>query len=125
MRSGVTFDADGMPIGFTDKVYEDMQALIDVSHALGVRLMPVLLDYTMADGVDYELCEVGEHPDILTDSDNDYEKRAAFVAPRRFRRLFQRQRDDIRVGRDERTGRDILQRPGQPGPDTGLHAGAR
>ena len=76
MRSGVTFDGSGNPTGFTDKVYEDMQILVDTAELLGIKLIPVLLDFKMADGVSYESAPVGEHPDCITDGS----KRAALIS---------------------------------------------
>ncbi|MBD3296112.1 MAG: S8 family serine peptidase, partial [Candidatus Omnitrophica bacterium] len=68
LRSGITFDASGNPTGFTDKVYEDMQALLDAAKMLGIKVLPVLLDWTIADGVSTEDgTPVGEHPDLITD----------------------------------------------------------
>ncbi|MBD3295885.1 MAG: hypothetical protein GF392_00770, partial [Candidatus Omnitrophica bacterium] len=69
LRSGMTFDANGVPTGFTEKVYEDMQALLDAAKMLGIKLMPVLLDHTVADNVtDQEGNPVGEHKEIITDA---------------------------------------------------------
>jgi len=63
MRSGVNFTGT-TPTTFTNFVYEDMQALIDKANEYGIKLMPVLLDFTMADGNagTYE----GEHPTCIT-----------------------------------------------------------
>ncbi|MBD3426868.1 MAG: S8 family serine peptidase, partial [Candidatus Omnitrophica bacterium] len=74
LRSGVTFDGSGNPTGFTDKVYDDMDALVDVAEILGIKLIPVLLDFKMADndGTGAK----ADHPDLITDSG----KRSAFVS---------------------------------------------
>ncbi|MFH1411296.1 MAG: hypothetical protein ABIG55_01465, partial [Candidatus Omnitrophota bacterium] len=68
LRSGINFDASGNPISFTASVYEDMDVLIDVAEAKGLKLIPVLLDFTIADGVSVEgSTQVGEYPDLITD----------------------------------------------------------
>ncbi|MCX5679970.1 MAG: hypothetical protein NTZ95_04865 [Candidatus Omnitrophica bacterium] len=47
LRSGVTFDANGIPTGFTANVYEDMDALLACAKSLGIKVMPVLFDYLL------------------------------------------------------------------------------
>ncbi|MBU0683663.1 MAG: hypothetical protein KJ864_05185, partial [Candidatus Omnitrophica bacterium] len=73
LRAGVEFDEDGTPIGFTERVYEDMNALLDCAKALGIKLMPVLFDYMIADGVGGN--DVGEHSELIKDP----AKRSALV----------------------------------------------
>ncbi|MDD5439048.1 MAG: hypothetical protein PHS37_02570, partial [Candidatus Omnitrophica bacterium] len=65
LRAGINFAADGTPLSFTDKVYEDMDALIACAKALGIKLMPVLFDYTIADGG--ATAPNADHPDLFTD----------------------------------------------------------
>ncbi|GEM_PF-2570911 len=68
LRSGVVFDGGGAPISFSAHVYEDMDALMDAANALGIKLIPTLFDYTLADGVDMEGPNpVGEYPELITD----------------------------------------------------------
>ncbi|MFQ5953360.1 MAG: hypothetical protein ACE5JK_08200, partial [Candidatus Omnitrophota bacterium] len=68
LRSGVTFDGSGTTTGFTDHVYEDMDALLDAARALGVKIIPVFFDKTLGDKVSDESgYPVGEHPDLITD----------------------------------------------------------
>lgn len=79
LRSGIVFSPEpsgstyaatnGTPVGFTDYVYDDMDALIDIAKENNVRLMPVLLDYLMADGVTSQGgTQVGEYPACITDA---------------------------------------------------------
>ncbi|MEK7992659.1 MAG: cellulase family glycosylhydrolase, partial [Planctomycetota bacterium] len=75
LRSGIIFDVNGVPTGFTDKVYADMQALLAAAAANNVKLMPVLFDYLLADG-DTVGGGLGEHADLITDPT----KRAALVS---------------------------------------------
>ncbi|MBD3425855.1 MAG: hypothetical protein GF409_01335 [Candidatus Omnitrophica bacterium] len=76
IRSGITFDAGGSPTGLTTHVYEDMDALVEAAQVLGIRLVPVLFDYMIADNVSMEGANpVGEYPDLITDS----AKRTALV----------------------------------------------
>ena len=70
LRAGMIFAADGTPIGFTDKVYDDMRALLDAAKALGIPLMPVLFDYMFADGAG---------PSDYADLINDATKRQALL----------------------------------------------
>jgi len=67
LRAGISFAADGTPIGFNDTatVYADMQALLNTAAALNIKLIPTLLDYRMADNVSGDYW--GEHPDLITD----------------------------------------------------------
>ena len=77
LRAGVQFDDAGNPIGFTDKVYEDMDVLVSEARSRGIKLMPVLVDFLIADGVSEEWgTQVGEHPDAITDP----AKRVAFIS---------------------------------------------
>ncbi|MFC1548361.1 S8 family serine peptidase [Candidatus Omnitrophota bacterium] len=69
LRAGVTFSGSN-PTGFNSNVYADMDALIEVAEMLGVKLLPVLLDFKMADGVSNESgTAVGEHLDLITNTD--------------------------------------------------------
>jgi len=45
LRSGVRFDAAGMPSGLDEAVLRDMEALTSAARRHGVGLMPVLLDF--------------------------------------------------------------------------------
>ncbi|MGB3111781.1 MAG: hypothetical protein WBB84_02205, partial [Candidatus Omnitrophota bacterium] len=78
LRSGMTFDGSGNPISFnTPQVYADMDALVEAANVLGIKLIPVLFDYMLADGVSDESgYPVGEHQDLITDP----VKRAALLA---------------------------------------------
>ena len=82
-RAGLKLNADKTPyinglgkLEFTDKVIEDMQALLDSAKALGMKVMPVLLDFHMADGISDESGNwVGDFPELI----NDPVKRAKLV----------------------------------------------
>ncbi|MFA6142936.1 MAG: hypothetical protein WC738_06575, partial [Candidatus Omnitrophota bacterium] len=72
-RAGLKLNTDGTiwtdalgNYAFTDKVYEDMQALLDSARALGVKLMPVLFDFTIADGKSG--ADLGEFTTLITDA---------------------------------------------------------
>ena len=76
LRSGILFDPQGLPTGFDQYALQDFQALVSAAEDNGLKLIPVLFDFTLADGVDIEGSnQVGEHPDLFTDS----VKRAALV----------------------------------------------
>ena len=81
LRSGIVFDGTGRPTGFTSYVYEDMQALLDIAQMLGIKLIPVLMDFKMADGVSVEgTTQVGEHADLITGGIAPGSKGADFIA---------------------------------------------
>src|SRR5688500_11662654 len=45
LRSGVSFDEDGVPTGLDDCVMPDMDALLTVARRHGIQLVPVLMDF--------------------------------------------------------------------------------
>jgi hypothetical protein len=45
LRSGVCFDADGVPRSLDASVFPDMDAWLESARGHGIRLMPVLLDF--------------------------------------------------------------------------------
>lgn len=68
LRSGIVFDVEGTPTGFDSYALEDFEVLIDIAEQYNLKLIPVLFDYMLADGVQYENGNlVGEHPDLITD----------------------------------------------------------
>ncbi|MDO8586325.1 MAG: sugar-binding protein [Armatimonadota bacterium] len=74
LRSGVNFDPSGNPLGFDQYALADFDALVSAAEANGLRLIPVLFDYTIADGVYFEQgAPVGERPDLISSP----QKRAA------------------------------------------------
>ncbi|RKY40054.1 MAG: hypothetical protein DRP85_09330, partial [Candidatus Makaraimicrobium thalassicum] len=76
LRAGINFDTDGTPLSFTDKVYEDMQALLDCAEALGIKVMPVLFDYLLGGVKDGPGAgHRAEHADLIDDAD----KRKALI----------------------------------------------
>lgn len=69
LRSGINFTENGMPSSFTPGVFEDMRTLVDAAKAFNVRLIPVLFDYMIADGVSKENGHpVGEHAQLFNGS---------------------------------------------------------
>ncbi len=76
LRTGVEYDAEGKITGPDKYAFQDIQKLLDTADENGIDLIPVLLDYKIADGVQYEGNKlVGEHVDIVTDPG----KREAFL----------------------------------------------
>ncbi|MFA6142520.1 MAG: S8 family serine peptidase [Candidatus Omnitrophota bacterium] len=65
LRAGVVFDENGVPTGFTDHVYEDMDVLLQVASELNVKLIPALFDYRIADG--YSDSVERDFPGFFTD----------------------------------------------------------
>lgn len=78
LRSSIVFNSQtGMPESFSDKVYENMDALLKAAETFNIKLIPTLFDYTLADEItDENGYKVGEHPEVITDPD----KRRALLA---------------------------------------------
>ncbi len=77
-RTGFDYDLDGKITNINYKASWDLSELGMITrdtypetfHGIDVKLIPVLFDYMIADGVQYEgSTRVGEHPDFITDSD--------------------------------------------------------
>lgn len=67
-RTGLEYDGSGNVVGVDPYVYADMWALLDVAQRNGLKLVPVLMDFMLADGVSDEGgTPVGEHPEFVTD----------------------------------------------------------
>jgi hypothetical protein len=47
LRSGIRFDAAGIPLGVDDAFFRDADAALDAAATRGVRLMPVLFDFLL------------------------------------------------------------------------------
>jgi hypothetical protein len=74
LRSGVRIDADGSPLGLDRCVVPDIQALIEAASTARVELIPVAVDFFIADGASPERAfgtrrwREGEYPQFLTDA---------------------------------------------------------
>ncbi len=67
-RTGLVWDADGAVTGLDAHVGDDMQTLLDAAVRHDLRLIPVLMDHTLADGIaEEDGLPVGEHPGFMTD----------------------------------------------------------
>jgi hypothetical protein len=68
-RSGLDRSGDGQILGLDPFVVPDMETLLAVASTNGVRLIPVLMDYLLANGVAHENgIPVGEHPEYITNA---------------------------------------------------------
>ncbi|GEM_PF-1013134 len=68
LRSGFFFNLQGEPVALDNYVMTDFQTLLDVASSTGLKLIPVLFDYTIADGRESENgIKVGEYPSFLED----------------------------------------------------------
>ena len=80
LRSGITFDDRGSPLEVTARAETNMGKLLAIAAEEKVVLIPVLLDFVMADGVSRTgpdgSWKVGERPDLITDA----AKRARLVS---------------------------------------------
>lgn len=66
-RTGLEYDGNGNILGFDPYVDPDMHALLEVANEYGIRVLPVLMNYQMADGVEWEgTNKVGEHAEFIT-----------------------------------------------------------
>ena len=80
-RTGLAAAPPSGEFAFDDYVFADMDALVTAAADKGLKLMPVLLDFTLIDGKDREgESDVGEHPEfITTHKDGFIQLLAAFV----------------------------------------------
>lgn len=70
LRSGIIFDENRIPERFDKYVFDDFETLIETAKTKGLKIIPVLFDYTISDGVERENgIKVGEHPEIFTDEE--------------------------------------------------------
>jgi hypothetical protein len=71
LRAGMTFSATGDPVMVTDRARANMKVLLDLAAAEQVVLIPVLLDFGLADGVSRTGPDgawlVPDRPDLITD----------------------------------------------------------
>ena len=64
---------DGCSFAFDPLVYADMNQLLVAAEKFGLLLMPVLFDFHIANGVEYENGNlVGERPDLLTNRKEEF-----------------------------------------------------
>lgn len=69
LRSAIVFASTGLPLYLDAHVIADVLALLDEAAQRGQRVVLVLFDYLIADGVAAERgVPVGEHPDVITDA---------------------------------------------------------
>ena len=74
-RGGLTY-TNGVVEGLDAYVRPDMQALLEVARTNDIALIPVLMDYTLADGILTERGKtVGERPELIT---NEVSRAALF-----------------------------------------------
>jgi len=68
-RTGLEYDINGNILGVDEYVYGDMQTLVEVAASNLIHLIAVLMDHTLADGIEMEEGnQVGEHPDFITNT---------------------------------------------------------
>ena len=68
LRSGVVFDANGMPKSLDQYAAGDFDAMVKTAEDKGMKLLLVLFDHTVADNISVESGGiVGEHADVITD----------------------------------------------------------
>ena len=66
-RTGLAYDGEDYILGVDEYVFADMRTVLDVAASNSIQLIPVLMDYTIADGVQWEgPNKVGEHPEFIT-----------------------------------------------------------
>ena len=61
LRAGLTY-SDGKLIGFDKYVRKDIEAMFKTAGEVGVKIIPVLFDFGIADG---QKIGVGEHPELI------------------------------------------------------------
>ncbi len=86
LRSGIVFNGQGEPAGLDGFALSDFQTLLETASQTGVKLLPVIFDYTMADGVEQENgTPVGEHRGCI---ENVYLRRKLLTVLAPFFRKF-------------------------------------
>ncbi|MFH1593184.1 MAG: peptidoglycan-binding protein [Candidatus Omnitrophota bacterium] len=72
LRNGaIKFDSTGKPVGYSKEALEDLKALIRAAKKADIKLIPVLFDFTLADGISEEGgYPVGEYPSLLTNQEH-------------------------------------------------------
>jgi hypothetical protein len=89
-RSGVRFDADGMPLGVDDAVWRDVDALLASARRHGVRVMPVLFDLLLCRAVEIvDGVQLGGRAHLIAD-----ERASSALIDRVIAPLVERYRDD-------------------------------
>jgi hypothetical protein len=72
LRTGMTFSAQGDPVMVTDRARANMKVLLDLAKQEQVVLIPVLLDFGLADGVSKTgpdgAWDVPDRPDLIVDA---------------------------------------------------------
>ena len=70
-NDAITFDSNGKPTGYSEKTVDDLFALIKAADRAGVKVMPVLFDFHLANGVSEENGNpVGEHANLFSNSEH-------------------------------------------------------
>jgi hypothetical protein len=93
LRSGVTFNEDGLPTGLDESVIPDMDAMLTVARRHSIQLIPVLLDFHLSkrartvNGV-----QIGGRARLIVDVD----ARAALM-DRVLRPILERYRDEPQI----------------------------
>ncbi len=68
-RSGLDRNEEGQILGLDPYVVPDMETLLDVALTNNIRLIPVLMDFMLANGVTHENgTPVGEYPEYITNA---------------------------------------------------------
>jgi len=71
LRSGVELDARGVPVRVTERALAATRTLFDIAAEERVLLVPMWLDFLIADGVTHQgpngAWRVGEHPELVVD----------------------------------------------------------
>ncbi|MGE0813869.1 MAG: hypothetical protein AB7O28_03355 [Vicinamibacterales bacterium] len=81
-RGGLILDRRGWPAGLHEETLEDLDALLALALAAGVRLVPVLFDHTLAfEPSVHAGVRLGGHQDWLADPEGQARVLEAVVAP--------------------------------------------
>ncbi|HEY0715581.1 MAG TPA: hypothetical protein VGF45_23065, partial [Polyangia bacterium] len=71
LRTSMEFDGAGLPVQVTPRARANMRVLLDLAAAEGVVLIPVLLDFGLADGITRTgpsgAWQVNDRPDLITE----------------------------------------------------------
>lgn len=70
LRTGLVYDQNRL-VGFDEYVWKDVEALVRIAGETGMRIIPVLFDFHIADGIGWE-SKTGEHPELIFYGEKEY-----------------------------------------------------
>jgi len=71
LRSGIIFNKNNQPEKFDEYAFDDFNTLLNIAKEKSLKIIPVLFDYTISDGIEEENgVKVGEHPELFKEKES-------------------------------------------------------